>query len=65
MREQYLARSSGDFAAHSGNAARAAWAALSRSSAVPLGMVAMTEPSVESNTSMVSLPVDDTHAPSM
>ena len=65
MRVQNLARSSGDLAAQSGNAALAALAALSRSSAVPLGMVASTDPSVESKTSIVSVPVDGTHAPSM
>ena len=61
---QTLPRSSGDLAAQPSNAARAALAALSRSSAVPEGIEPMTEPSVESNTSMVSVPVDGIHAPS-
>ena len=65
MRPQYLARSSGVFAAQPSKAARAAWAAWSRSSAVPSGMVPITDPSVESNTSIVSEPLDATQAPSM
>src|SRR3954466_10766117 len=64
-RAMYLPRSSGDVAAQPSNAARAALAALSTSSAVPSGTDAMTEPSVESNTSIVFLPVDATQAPSM
>src|SRR4051794_27547694 len=64
MRVQNLPRSSGDVCDHVSNAARAAFAALSTSSAVPSGIVPMTEPSVESNTSIVPLPVDEIHDPS-
>src|SRR3954453_3365129 len=65
MRVQNLPPSSGDVCDQESNAARAALAALSTSSAVPSGIVPITEPSVESNTSIVPLPFDGTHAPSM
>ena len=48
MRVQNLARSSGEVCDQPSNAARAALAALSTSSAVPSGMRPMTEPSLES-----------------
>jgi hypothetical protein len=48
MRVQNFARSSGEVCDHASNAARAAFAALSTSPAVPSGMLPMTEPSVES-----------------
>src|SRR5438067_3123253 len=65
MREENLARSSGDFDDHSSNAARAALTARSTSSAVPSGIWPMTSPFVESKTSIEPLPLDGTHAPSM
>jgi hypothetical protein len=65
MRVQNLARSSGVVAAHEANAARAAVAAASTSAALPAGMLPITDPSVESNTSMVPWPCDGTQAPSM
>src|SRR3954449_13000209 len=65
MRVQNLPRSSGDVWDHASNAARAALAALSTSSAVPSGIEPMTEPSVESYTSIDFLPLDGTQAPSM
>src|SRR4051795_13440600 len=64
MRVQNLPRSSGDVCDQLSKAARAALAALSTSSAVPSGIVPITEPSVESKTSIVLLPVDGIHAPS-
>jgi hypothetical protein len=51
--------------AQPGKAALAALAAASTSCAVPSGMVPKTSPLVESWTSMVPVPVDGTHAPSM
>ena len=65
MRVQNLPRSSGEVCAQASNAARAALAALSTSSAVPSGTFPITDPSVESKTSIVPFPADGTHAPSM
>ena len=65
MRVRYLPRSSTEVCDHAGNAALAAATALSTSSAVPSGIVPITSSVVELMTSIVPVPVDGTHAPSM
>ena len=65
MRVSSLARSSREVAAQPGKAAAAAWTALSTSSGVPSGMVAMTSSVAESMTSSVPVPVEATQAPLM
>ena len=65
MRISALARSSREVAAQAGKAAAAAWTALSTSSAVPSGMVAMTSSVVESMTSRTPVPVEATQLPFM
>ena len=65
MRLRYLARSSTEVCDHGPNAALAALTAASTSSGVPSGMRPITSSVVELMTSMVPVPVDGTHAPSM
>ena len=65
MRTRVLARSSREVADQAGKAAAAAWTALSTSSTVPSGMVAMTSSVVESMTSRVPVPVEGTQLPLM
>ena len=59
----YSARTFGVSAAHESKAPRAAFAASSTSAAPHEGIVAITDSSVESQTSMVSLVLGDTHWP--
>jgi hypothetical protein len=65
MRWRYLARSSREVSAQAGKAALAACTARSTSSAVPSGMRPITSSVPALITSMVPVPVDGTHAPSM
>ena len=65
MRVRYLPLSSTEVCDHGPNALRAAWTALSTSSAVPSGIDPITSSVVELTTSSVPVPVDGTHAPSM
>ena len=65
IRLRYLARSSGDVAAQSGNAALAAATARSTSEAEPEGIVAITSSVTESMTSSVPAPSEAVQAPSM
>ncbi len=65
MRVSSLARSSREVVDHPGNAAAAAWTALSTSSGVPSGIVAMTSSVPELMTFRVPVPVEGTHAPLM
>ena len=65
MRWMYFPRSSGSLVPHASNAALAAATALSTSSAVPAGMLPMTSSVEALTTSMESLPVEGTQAPSM
>ncbi len=65
IRDSILARSSTEVADQSAKASAAAWTALSTSSAVPSGMVAITSSLFESTTSSVPVPVEGTQAPPM
>ncbi len=65
MAWMYLPRSSLEVWPHVLKAALAAATALSTSSAVPAGTEAMISSVEGFSTSMVSVPVDGTHAPSM
>ena len=65
IRVSSLPRSSREVAAQPGKAAAAACTALSTSSGVPSGMVAMTSSVAELMTSSVPLPVEGTQAPLM
>ncbi len=65
MRDRYLARSSTEVCDQVAKAALAALTALSTSSGVPSGTVAMTSSVVEFVTSRVPDPVEGTQAPSM